>query len=164
MLGKTHQSKLNENRIQECIQNFDYKLRLRFNQRNNCYYITRPSEKGFNFSDVPESDPVWYSTSPYGEAFRRGEVVIINQIDIWLMERLDDCKRNVLRFLKENFIPAKAATKEGRIAVMEQEYDEMEKKMAAGKRYWRDEAQNFSRDYWRTHIQPHAYFSGVANG
>lgn len=143
-------------------RDFDPKLKLRFNRRGDYYYLTRSSLKGFKFSDVQEDDPIWYSHTPYGEAFRANEVVVVREIPVQKMENIDECKKDFYIFWKENFIPEKARTKEGRVKAMEAFYDDLlYKETEFPKKHLRDEIRHFSRDVWRSKVQPHVYFGGL---
>ncbi len=163
---RTSQSIKNEKKLIQAIQDFDPKLKLRFNRKWDCYFITRSPDYLLNREENP-SNQVLRSClsnsrcSPHGEANELGEVVILAEITIRMMEHLDVVLRNVRKHLKDNFIPALANERTTRLNLADEKlmHDFNTNKEKSNK-FFKDEMRAFGRDYHKTHVTPHVSFAG----
>ena len=164
---RTSQSIKHEKRLIDAIREFDANLKLRFNHKWRCYYISRVPDADLNRDAVPNNEVLKSCIlnslmSPHGEAADLGEVVVIAEIPIWLMEDLDAVLRSVRKHLKENFMPALANTREARLALADEilmkEYNQKKK---SSDNQFKDNMGAFGRDYHRTYLTPHVSFAGI---
>jgi hypothetical protein len=164
---RTAQAQQNEPRLVRAIRDFDANLRLRFNRKWNCYYISREPDACLNRSSTPH-DEVLKSfvldslMSPHGEAAELGEVVVLAEIPMKIMEHQDLLLRCVRKHLKENFMPALANERMTRLQLADEKLmKEHNVKKERSERNFKDEMAAFGRDFHRTNLTPHVSFAGV---
>lgn len=154
---KTDRAKANEKRVMNRVNNYDPNLRLRFNRKNNFYYITTPSNCPLELEQARleakkngESAFFEDSLSPYGEATRNKELVVIVEIPIRLIESEDSAVANILKHLKENDMKGFASTHKSRVSKAEQMWDyHRQSEIDRTKNFSRDEIRALGRDIWR---------------
>jgi len=164
---QTNQARKNEAKLISAIRDFDANLRLRYNRKWGVYYLSRVPDACLNRSDAPYNEVLKSCVfdslmSPHGEAAELGEVVVIAEIPMKIMEHEDLLLRCVRKHLKENFMPALANERETRINLAEKKLmQEHDVHKESSEKTFKDEMAAYGRDFYRTKLTPHVSFAGV---